>query len=311
MFDDVYVEGHGACTALALAALATLDDAGLLAPRRRVTCYSMASVLAVAMALGASPRALLRRATESGLQRLGAPTLVACALLRGARLRLSARLLALIDACGVGPELTMGALHERSGHRVRVLVACAATARTYVVDERSAPAALVRDVLLASCAIPGVFEFDGVLFDGAIFGGFGDAALEPGPGALVIGARCGVRAPTLQLVAAYRTLLSKLQAEWRAAALARGAEVLLLRAGGDEPLHVRSVDGLYAYGASRTIRWISSRLDARAEPRRADARTYSDASGGEEQSRSSRPSGVSSDAASSSAAMSPTRVTSV
>ena len=65
MFDDVFVEGHGGCTAMALGAMHALSLAGLLAPRRTTTCFSMASVMAVAMALGRSPEWLLRVARDS------------------------------------------------------------------------------------------------------------------------------------------------------------------------------------------------------------------------------------------------------
>jgi hypothetical protein len=308
MFDDVYVEGHGACTALALGALAELEAAGLLAPRRRVTCYSMASVVAVALALGAPPAGLLRLARGSELRHLGAPTLVACALLRGARERLSRQLLALIDASGVPAGMTMRELREATGQRVRVLVACPARRATYVVDDESAPGARVREALLASCAIPGVFEFDGALFDGGTLGGFRDAGLAAPAGALVIGTRCVPRPPGLHLLQAYRALLCKLQEEWREAARRAGAAVLVLRAGADGPLRVRSVDDLYACGARRARRWISA---ASARGASALARTYSAGSGGDEQSASSRDCGVSAAAASSSTAMSPTRRTSV
>jgi predicted acylesterase/phospholipase RssA len=295
MYDDVYVEGHGASTAMSLGAMDALGRAGLLAPRRRTTCFSMASVMAVAMALGKRPLWLLSLARDSGLLRLSPATLVLCAAFRSVRVWLTRRLCRLLSACGVPRGLTMRELHERTGHDVRVLVASLSRGRTHVVHAGNAPGAVVRHVLLASCCVPGVFEFDGDLVDGATFGGFRDAALAAPRGALVLATDVGRSAgPTV--VVAYRTLLHKLKRAWTDEARRAGAAVLVMREPGAAPrlpMHAGSLDAQFLHGAMCTMRLISScdsalergLLSARVSAAAAAA-TKSAGSGGAEHSRS-------------------------
>jgi predicted acylesterase/phospholipase RssA len=295
MFREVFVEGHGASTAMALGAIAALSRAGLLAPNRTTTCYSMASVMAVAMALGRRPRYLLRVACESRLLRLGRATLVLCAAFRSVRVWLTRRLCRLLSLCGIPRAMTMRELHERTGHDIRVLVASLSRGRTYVVHAANAATANVRHVLLASCCIPGVLEFDGDLVDGGTFGGFADAdACVATRGALVLATDVGaVSGPTL--VVAYKVLLHKLLRAWSERARKAGATVLVMRAGArgsmdrDRPERVARQ---YAHGVASTTRLISSCVFARSSsfPARGRARiaaTSSAALGGDEQIRSS------------------------
>ena len=301
MFDDVFVEGHGGCTAMALGAMHALSLAGLLAPRRTTTCFSMASVMAVAMALGRSPEWLLRVARDSKMLKLGRATLVLCAAFRSVRVWLTRRLCRLLSACGIPRGMTMRELYERTGHDVRVVVASLRKGKSYVVDAASAPEAQVRHVLLASCCVPGVFEFDGDLVDGGTYGGFGDAGCVARAGSLVLATDARTTGPTV--VVAYKTLLNKLQREWTSRAHASGATVLVMRVRERAPpMHVERLGAQYRHGALLMMRRISSCVFASSRSlatpfgaRRADKK--SGASG--EQSRRSLDFRTSRDASSS------------
>jgi predicted acylesterase/phospholipase RssA len=306
MFDDVFVEGHGGCTAMALGAMHALDRQGLLAHPRRTTCYSMAAVMAVAMALGRSPEWLLAVASGSGLLRLGHATLVLCAAFRRVRVWLSKRLCRLLSLCGVRRGMTMRELRERTGHDVRVVVSSLSRGASYVVHADNAPEAEVRHVLLASCCVPGVFEFDGDLVDGGTFGGFGDAGLSARAGSLVLATDARSTGPTV--VTAYRTLLRKMQRAWTRCATEAGATVLVMRVRTPQKtaMYVERLWEHYRHGALCTMRRISSHVLALSRSLETDggARTAernNDASG--EHSRSSLDLRPSRDASSSLASM--------
>jgi hypothetical protein len=296
MFDDVFVEGHGASTAMALGTMHALCRAGLLAPQRTTTCYSMASVMAVAIALGRRPRWLMAVARESRILHLSSTTLVLCAAFRSVRVCVTRQLCRLLSRCGIPRSMTMRELRERTGHDVRVVVASLSRGCSFIVHAGNAPSARVRHVLLASCCIPGVFEFDGDLVDGGTFGGFADADLECAAkikrGALVLTTDVGRSGPTL--VVAYKTLLHKLHRAWTERARASGATVLLMRP--SAKTHHRAkperIMAQYAHSVLCTRRLISSCVFARSSD--LDARgsepiaaTKSAGSGGDEHMRRS------------------------
>lgn len=267
MYTELFLEGHGAGSIAALGALDALIASDAI-DRPRVHCYSMGSVIAVALALGSTPAQILAAFTASPLLGSTGTHLIFSMLTWRGRATTMRRIRAVLFALGVTRGLTFAALRE-TGWDVRVLVASLATRGTLTFDAGSTPRARVLDAVVASCSIPG-FLNTGALVDGGTFGGFCDARIPPeavSSGALVLAVRSGrifnTKAhPATRLLAAYRALTRKLGRRWMLDAQAAGATVLHVPHGC--ALAARADRVRATYDASRA--WAAARSSARRAP---------------------------------------------
>lgn len=248
MFAQLYLEGTGAASLAWLGALGAIMSAGGLSPAPRVACYSMASLIAAGLALGATPDRILDVVCASPLAGATSATLVLRMLTWRGRAATMRAIRRIALALGVTPRMTLGELRERTGWDVAVLVASLRSRETHVIDADSAPQARVLDAIVASCSVPGMLN-TGSLVDGGSFGGFADTDLVPGPHALVLSTRVlriyrPVAHSGTRLLASYRTLLYKAHSRWIRAARASGATVLCMPRGAAisaDPARIRSI----------------------------------------------------------------------
>ena len=260
MFAQLFLEGSGAASLAWLGALGEIISAGGVSATPRVACFSMGSLVAAALALGAPPDRILDAVCASPLAGTTNATLVLRMLTWRGRAATMRAIRRVAHELGIAPRMTLGELRARTGWDVAVLVASLRSRETHVLDADSAPNARVLDAILASSSIPGMLN-TGHLVDGGTFGGFPDAGLAPGPDALVLTTRVlriyqPVSHPTTMILASYRTLLYKVCAAWARDAQRAGATVLNMPRGatiGADPARMRLIYGSAREWAARLL----------------------------------------------------------
>jgi hypothetical protein len=248
MFAQLYLEGNGAASLAWLGALGAIMSAGGLSAAPRVACYSMGSLIAAGLALGADPDRILDVVCSSTLAGTTNATLFLRMLTWRGRASTMRAIRRIALALGVTRRMTLGELRERTGWDVAVLVASLRSRSTHILDADSAPGARVLDAILASCSVPGMLN-TGSLVDGGSFGGFADTHLVPGSDALVLSTRVlriyhPVSHSGTRLLASYRTLLYKVHSRWVRAARLAGATVLSMPRGASisaDPARIRLI----------------------------------------------------------------------
>lgn len=230
MYAQLYLEGNGAASLAWLGALGAIMAAGGISAAPRVACYSMGSLIAAGLALGATPDRILDVVCASPLAGATSASLVLRMLTWRGRAATMRAIRRIALALGVTQRMTLRELRERSGWDVAVLVASLRSRRTLIIDADSAPGARVLDAIVASCSVPGMLN-TGSLVDGGSLGGFADTHLVPGPDSLVLSTRVlriyhPVSHAGTRLLASYRTMLYKAHSHWVRAARASGATVL-------------------------------------------------------------------------------------
>lgn len=250
MFAQLYLEGSGAASLAWLGALSAIMERGGVCAAPRVVCYSMGSLIAAGLALGATPDRIVEAVCASPLAGATNTRIVLRMLTWRGRAATMRAIRRVARALGIAPRMTLGELRARTGWDVAVLVASLRTRQTHVLDADGAPNARVLDAILASSSVPGMLN-TGHLVDGGTFGGFPDAGVAPGPDALVLTTRVlriyhPVAHPTTMLLASYRTLLYKVSAAWARDAQRAGATVLNMPRGATICAHPARMRLIYA-----------------------------------------------------------------
>ncbi len=260
MFAQLYLEGSGAASLAWLGALGPIMDAGGVCAAPRVVCYSMGSLIAAGLALGASPDRIVDAVCASPLAGTTHAAMVLRMLTWRGRAATMRAIRRVARALGVTPRMTLGELRAKTGWDVAILVASLRSRATHVLDAATAPDARVLDAILASSSVPGMLN-TGHLVDGGTFGGFSDLGVVPGADALVLTTRVlriyhPVAHAGTMLFASYRTLLYKVSARWARDALLSGATVLNMPRGatiGAEPARMRLIYAAAREWATRLI----------------------------------------------------------
>ena len=277
MYTQLYLEGNGAASLAWLGALGAIMSAGGISAAPRVACYSMGSLIAAGLALGATPARILDVVCASPLAGTTSASLVLRMLTWRGRATTMRVIRRIALALGVTPRMTLGELRERTGWDVAVLVASLRSRTTLVIDADSAPGARVLDAIVASCSVPGMLN-TGSLVDGGSLGGFADTDLVPGPDSLVLSTRVlriyhPVAHSGTRLLASYRTLLYKVHSRWIRAARASGATVLSMPRGAAisaDPARIRLIYESSRAWAARLIEGDAAGIERNGGPKKND-----------------------------------------
>jgi NTE family protein len=176
---SLFVEGGGVRSVALLGVVQWLEQTGRTLDVCSVTCYSFGSIIGVAIALKRAPRDVVERIVRSAISRTTRIGAILCTALSSHRARMSRSLRVEIDAM-VPRGMTLAGLKAQTGIDVRILVVALEAGQTVTLDAQNSPDVSLVDAVLASCAIPSLFEpvcINGVRYvDGGALGGFQDPA---------------------------------------------------------------------------------------------------------------------------------------
>jgi len=236
---NLFIEGHGIRTIALIGIVQWLEQTGKTTDLRSVTCYSFGSIIGVAMALRRPPREVVERVLRSAISKTTRIGAILCTALSSHRARMSRSLRAEIEAM-VPPGMTLARLKEQTGIDMRILVVALDEGRTVTLDASEWPDVLVADAVLASCAIPSLFDpvsIGGARYvDGGALGGFHDPVprnttvlvMEPFDSFTVFGNESALTT--------YYLLMNRHRSRWLKRARRAGARVVAVEATATTPI---------------------------------------------------------------------------
>ncbi len=230
---NLFVEGHGIRTVALLGAVQWLYQTGRMCELRSITCYSFGSIIGAAIALKRAPREVVDRVVRSAIAKTTLIGAILCTALSSRRARMSASLRAELAAI-VPAGTTFATLRAETRVDLRILVVALDTGTCVTLDADSAPDTLVLDAVLASCAIPSLFDPVRIgttrYVDGGALGGF----YEPVPPRSTILAMEPFDALTVwgneSALTTYYILMNRHRSRWLKRARLAGARVVVVEA---------------------------------------------------------------------------------
>jgi hypothetical protein len=236
---NLFIEGHGIRTVALLGAIQWMQQTGRMTGVQSITCYSFGSIIGAAIALRRQPREVVERVVRSSIAQTTRIGAIMCTAMSSRRARMSASLRAELSAI-VPAGTTLASLKRDTGIDLRILVVALGTGRCVTLDAANSPDVAVVDAILASCAIPSLFDPVRIgptrYVDGGALGGFCQPvppdtlvlAIEPFDAMTVCGSESALTT--------YYILMNKHRTRWIRRARAAGARFVVVEAHSQTPV---------------------------------------------------------------------------
>lgn len=199
MYTDLLIDGTALCSVQALGALEYIRRDGQLDELTCMWCYSFGTLIAACMCLHRNIEPLLQFLQQEGVQymcwcvqNMVKPS-VMLPFLRGLNNTLLRSGLRQFIPKHIN---TLGQLQSACGIKINILVCNVDTMTTEILASDEQPDVPIVDAVLASCALPFIFEpvaiNDDVFIDGGTFAGFAHANIQPTGPTLHLSSRGGM-----------------------------------------------------------------------------------------------------------------------